>query len=185
MRALVLDSSLYLVAEKMVVITRHSDDGQHVWESLTGGFFKLCKPCELAVYILVIDRISGVNKSEVSSRALYFLKQPVFFEYISCSFNSIFSFYPLIAEPIGQCTKMILYLKEDQIDYLEERSVMESMKKHSWFISYPITLYVSTGLAVFEQVVVLVSGLWLSGVFSSPQLIKFGDLLGEGTRDGC
>ena len=46
-------------------------------------------------------------------------------------------------EPIGWGTKVILHLEEDQTEYLEERRVKEVVKKHSQFIGYPITLYVS------------------------------------------
>lgn len=48
-----------------------------------------------------------------------------------------------VAEPIRRGTKVILHLKEDQTEYIEERRIKEIVKKHSQFIGYPITLYVS------------------------------------------
>ncbi|EPY72414.1 Heat shock protein HSP 90-beta [Camelus dromedarius] len=81
--------SAYLVAEKVVVITKHNDDEQYAWES-SGSSFTVCA-----------DH----------------------------------------GEPVRRGTKVILHLKEDQKEYLEERWVKEMVKKHSQFIGYPITLY--------------------------------------------
>lgn len=45
-------------------------------------------------------------------------------------------------EPLGRGSKMILHLKEEQTDYLNESKIKEVVKKHSEFISYPIYLHV-------------------------------------------
>uniref|UniRef100_A0A2K6UNT7 Heat shock protein 90 alpha family class B member 1 n=1 Tax=Saimiri boliviensis boliviensis TaxID=39432 RepID=A0A2K6UNT7_SAIBB len=82
--------SAYLVAKKVVMITKHNDDEQYAWESSAGGSFTVCAEHD---------------------------------------------------EPIGRGTKVILHLKEDQTEYLEERWVNEVVMTHSQYIGYPITLY--------------------------------------------
>lgn len=45
-------------------------------------------------------------------------------------------------EPLGRGTKIVLHIKEDQSEFLEEHKIKEIVKKHSQFIGYPIKLVV-------------------------------------------
>merc|ERR1712062_792119 len=45
-------------------------------------------------------------------------------------------------EILGRGTKIIMQMKEDQLEYLDEKKVKDVVKKHSQFIGYPIHLLV-------------------------------------------
>jgi len=83
--------SAYLVADKVVVTSKHNDDEQYIWESSAGGSFTI-KPG---------------NDPDLT-----------------------------------RGTKLVLHMKEDQAEYIEEKKVKEVVKKHSQFIGYPIKLLV-------------------------------------------
>merc|ERR1711865_1284859 len=84
--------SSYLVAEKVVVVSKHNDDEQYKWESSAGGSFTIAKD----------EKDYG----------------------------------------IGRGTRIILHLKEDMLDFLEERKLKDLAKKHSEFIGFPINLWI-------------------------------------------
>merc|ERR1719471_1760266 len=83
--------SAYLVADRVVVYSKHNDDEQYCWESSAGGSFT----------------IKAGDDAELQ-----------------------------------RGTKIVLYMKEDQAEYIEEKKVKEIVKKHSQFIGYPIKMLV-------------------------------------------
>jgi molecular chaperone HtpG len=85
--------SAYLVADKVVVHSKHNDDEQYVWTSEAGSSFQVAPDTD--------------------------------------------------GEKLTRGTKIVLHLKKDQLEYLEEKRLKELVKKHSQFIGFAINLAVT------------------------------------------
>ncbi|CAI2725187.1 unnamed protein product [Schistosoma spindalis] len=81
---------------------------------------------------LIADRVQVVTKNNDDDQYIW-----------ESSAGGTFTIAPDDSELPRRGTKVILHLKEDQLDFLEERKIRDIVKKHSNFINYPIKLVVN------------------------------------------
>merc|ERR1719502_431984 len=79
---------------------------------------------------LVADRVEVVTKHNDDEQYRW-----------SSDAGGTFTITPDDSEPLGRGTRIILHVKEDQEEYLDNKRLRDLVKKHSEFINYPIEIW--------------------------------------------
>lgn len=117
--------SAFLVADKVIVTSKHNNDSQHIWESDSNQFSVIQDP-----------------RGDTLGRGTTITYVYIWMIILTDNFNQLLLEWKHTKLSIS-ISLLRLVLKEEASDYLELETIKNLVKKYSQFINFPIYVWAS------------------------------------------